>query len=439
MSSINSIIDAALARAHGALSEGAEKQASASGGESLADQARQSAQALEYLATKIADDGSREGAHRREILESFFADKSAAAGSPKSSPAPTGKQSMPPQSGKTTITPSKGGNVESEAPTGKQTTIGQDPPATQTPPQDPPGKYASSLYDLLTKSAAKGGPADSHALDDQAAPPKKNENSNISLIAGGNDAPVRATKRQAKAPTRARLKQLFAGASDTGPANAAAKAAFPQAYAKGGGIKEAAKGDARHAASDYRTGSKLVRQSTKARGMSMPDRERMRTKGLTMRADALEKGRGLDTMYGGVLGGVGGANLGTILGHRYGGRRGSLIGGALGVAGGAAAGALGTREFNKSLERKARQEVGDKDIMRARMSEKLNRPGRLRQEARLQARQAAARRGEKASSPTISIKKGSIADYAELFDAVLEGHAGEEVQKIAQAVAELGD
>lgn len=334
MSRTTSIIDAALARAAQTMGSGTEKQASAAAS-SLAEQARESARALEYVATKVADDGSAEGRHRRQILEDFFADKEAMkhGKGPAESEAPTGAQATPPQSGKTSITPSKGGNVESEAPTGTQTTIGQEP-VIKKPPTDGPGKYAS-LYDLVMgKEAAKGGPADTHALEDQAAPPKKNETSNRGIVSGQPMDAVRATKRQAKAPTRARLKQLFSGASDTGPANAAAKAAFPQAYSKGGGIKEAAKDEG-------------------AEGSG--------TKGLRRTA-------------AGALTGAAGA-----------------VGGAVAGLGAGAAEGLGYHAYKKHKARKAAE------------------------------------------------KKGSISDYAQLFDAVLEGHAGEEAQKVAQAIAELGD
>lgn len=239
MSNYTDIVTQALARAAGREFDGpATKEASAS--VDIYEEFKNSTGALQFAAIKLADDGSDEGRHRANVLENWFSKQ---AGDIPKSEAPTGQQSYPPQTGSTRITPSKSVGdrpVQEEAPTGKQVTIGQEPPATQFPDTEPANSKKASLFDILvSKTAAKGGPADTEALDDSAAPPMKNENVNRGLL-GSNTAPVSATKRQAKAPTRPRLKALFDGASDVAPSQASARIVGPAAYLASGGIKEAA-------------------------------------------------------------------------------------------------------------------------------------------------------------------------------------------------------
>jgi len=235
-----SIIDEALAKAR-AKAGGTEKTA-ASEELPLVKQANELADALEFVALSATDDGTPAGEHRQSLLGDYFK-RAAAGGPPESETGSRGTQDMPPSSGKTHIQPagkpSDARPAESEAPDGPfpRSLMEQQAPAVKKSPTEPANSKKASLYDLITaaaervKEAAKGGPADSEALDDQAAPPRKNENVNIDLLRS-NEAPVRATKRQAKLPTRARLKKLFAGASDT-IGDATAKAVWPQAAAKG--------------------------------------------------------------------------------------------------------------------------------------------------------------------------------------------------------------
>lgn len=229
--SVNDLVNEALRKAR-ATAGGHDKTASASPRNPI-EEAIKVADALEYMATEIHDAATPEGAVQRSALQEFFA-KQAGKGEPAQSVAPTGTQGQPPQSGARKILPeglAKGSSpAESGAPTGTQATIGQ----------PPGGKEASAprqtLLDVLTKRAdgPSNSPTQSTAGQDAADPGKKNENANVDRILGSNEAPVSATKRDAKLPTRERLKALFASASDTGPSSAAAQAAFPQAYAKGG-------------------------------------------------------------------------------------------------------------------------------------------------------------------------------------------------------------
>ena len=225
MSSINQIVQDALQRASRGRTSG-EKVASAS---DIIKQASDVASALEYVATTVVDDGTATGAAQRRLVDDFF--KDAAKGGPAESEAPTGTQADAPAAGARKILPfglAKGDSpAESEAPTGTQATIGQ-------PPGEKKAGRLTLLETLTGKVAGAASPVQSEALQDTAQPTTANENSNVARILDSNEGPVNATKRDAKLPARARLKALFASASDTGPSSAAAKAAFPNAYAKGG-------------------------------------------------------------------------------------------------------------------------------------------------------------------------------------------------------------
>jgi hypothetical protein len=227
--SVQSIIEAALKKAR-TTAGGSDKTASA-GSPDLIKLAHQLADANEFIALSAADDGTPEGQVRRSVVENFF---KGAGGEkvpgPAQSESPTGTQAVPPQSGAKKILPlgKASGNspAESGAPTGTQATL------------DQTGTKAAgmTLLDMLTKNADTAsipGPKQSVAGENAAAPPAKNENSNIEALRSAAGM-VALTKREAKLPTRERLKKLFAHAGDTGPSSAAAQAAFPNAYAKGG-------------------------------------------------------------------------------------------------------------------------------------------------------------------------------------------------------------
>jgi len=262
MSKHTSLIDQALARARGqALRGGLSKTAAAPADNTVAGlvkEANDVASAMEFVALDQANDGTVKAAHQVDMIRRFL---KTGAGQPAMLPTEGGgTQNVAPASGKTTLLPEGGGNggqpQEHEAAAGGLSRSAMEQPAPATAPtHTAPASGAgaskkASLFDMMTarfdqpvggqpKTAAHGGPIDLEAEDGKLPPKRKNENSNIGLLES-NTAPVSATRRQAKAPTRARLKKLFAGASDT-TGDQTAKAIFPQAYGKGG-LKVASSG-----------------------------------------------------------------------------------------------------------------------------------------------------------------------------------------------------
>jgi len=196
----------------------------------LVKEAAELADALEYIAYSSNNDGSVSGAIRGDMIRSFF--KTAAEGSPaQSSTQAKGTQAVPPAAGKKKLNPQglvSGGSpaqssAEPEAKDGEKKLLESMKQAEGT-----------SLYDILmsSKEAGEGGPAESTASEAASGIPSGNENANRQALLGSNTAPENATKRQAKAPVRARLSELFSNVGDTGEASA--QAAWPQAAAKGG-------------------------------------------------------------------------------------------------------------------------------------------------------------------------------------------------------------
>jgi hypothetical protein len=315
--SVQQIVNEALQRARstagGGTGTAATKTASAE--DALIKTAHQLADANEWIALSAADDGTAGGRARRGLVENFF--KSAGGEKvpgPVQSESPTGTQAVPPQSGAKKILPlgkaSGDSPEESGAPTGTQATLDQ----TGTK------KAGMTLLDAITKSAdtsAIPGPKQSVAGENAAAPPPKNENTNIGALRSA-EGMVSMTRREAKAPTRDRLKQLFAHAGDTGPSSAAAQAAFPNAYAKGG-MKEAA-ADPRDAIDD-----KLLGESKAS----------MRESGIKAVNTAGHAGRG--AVHGALGGAAGGILAGSGVGLGVG-----ALGGAL-SQGARARGGLGSR------------------------------------------------------------------------------------------------
>jgi len=237
-----SIIDQALAQAQARLSAGASaptsKTASAprNASEGIKKEASDLAGALEYLALKVADDGSAQGAISAEMTRQFFK-KANEPKTPASGPTTTsGTQAVAPNHGRTTLSASTSGSMQtpatSESPEGemKRSVMEQKAPEVK--------KANLTLYDILKqaqdgKTAGAGGPAEMTA--DQPAPgiPTGNENANRHSLLDSAEAVRNATKREAKAPGRARIAELFSSASDT-TGMAGAQAAFPGAAAKGG-------------------------------------------------------------------------------------------------------------------------------------------------------------------------------------------------------------
>lgn len=377
-----SLIDEAMERARLVVASGAqpgEKSASAPTS-SLAEEARTTADAMEYVSLKLADDGTAEGAHHRAMITDFLSSKTAMR--PAESVAPTGVQATPPASGGKTLTPSSGatarGPATSEAPTGTQATLDQ-PYTPSTVPTEPASSKKASLYDMILgdKTAAKGGPRDTIALDGFGAPPAKNENTNLHLIRS-NEGPVNATKRSAKLPTRARLKQLFAHAGDTSASQAAARATWPTASRKGG-LKIAAK----------------EKDDTSRRAFNT---------GVGAAKGSLAGGVGGAT-GGAAVGGAGGAALGGIAGalHGKGGVGNRLANGVMGAAEGGFAGGAGGAILGAT-------------------------PGAL----------SGAVSGAVSGHKKKTEKKGSVREWAELYDMAANGQIGREAQAFTHHIEQIG-
>lgn len=392
MSSINQIVQDALQRASRGRTSG-EKVASAS---DIIKQASDVASALEYVATTVVDDGTATGAAQRRLVDDFF--KDAAKGGPAESEAPTGTQADAPAAGARKILPfglAKGDSpAESEAPTGTQATIGQ-------PPGEKKAGRLTLLETLTGKVAGAASPVQSEALQDTAQPTTANENSNVARILDSNEGPVNATKRDAKMPTRARLKALFASASDTSPSSAAAKAAFPNAYAKGGMKVAEAEGDD----PGFMEGRRMYNRATRMGDSGVktliahPDliKERLK-RGLTHGA----VGAGVGALGGGAIGGLAHGRQGAITGALGGAFLGGLTGDSHGVT-------SADRDFLASRGLKPglfRASVTDKDKA---------------EQYRDRAQQ----------------KKASIADYATIFDKAAAGELGEEAKAFAEYIEQV--
>jgi len=389
--SVKHIIDVALEKARGHVG-GAEKVASA-GQRDLTKEAHQAADALEYLSLDIVDDGTAAGAASRRVVEDFFkrAEKGA---SPGESVSPTGTQATPPQAGAKKILPTgqaKGNSpAESGAPTGTQATIGQ-------PPHEKKGGGPVTLLDLLTKQG--DSPTQSVALQDAADPGRQNENANVKLLESEQSV-VNATKRDAKMPTRARLKALFASASDTGPSSAAAKAAFPNAYAKGG--MKVAEADEKKCEKCGKEPCECKPEAKKEAELSEGQRRSAEMGAVgaalspTSPLSGLLAGRSADKGHGWRAAG------GATAGHMAGG----LAGMGLARAGG---GGLGAMMLGSRLGGAAGAAVGG----------------------------AAGHGKDKKKDDEKKDKEASLSDYASLFDKAASGELGEEAKAFAAYIEQV--
>lgn len=408
-SMIDQALDVAKARLTGRTHT---KSASAPGEVDLVKEAAEVANALEYVALATADDGTEAGAQRQEMVRGLL--KESAAGGPKETSTTTsGTQNQVPANSKKKIQPggTPGGSspAESKSLDGKQPAniLRQMPPATAATPKDGGGKSANAtLWDILNnhkeasdKEAAAGGPLTMDA--EQALPQTPNANEGKSYadsLLGSNAAPVAATKRQAKAPTRPRLAEVWDHANDT-TGDASAKAVWPNAASKGD-IKIA---DA-------------ARQLQKEGGAG-------RTAARTVGGGAAGAAGG--AAVGGATGAAGGAALGGTAGGLIGAAKGALssknknmherlgramtgalghgaagaaaggvLGGTAGAIGGTGTGAVqGAASGYSSAQRKNRAEKKDKEA--------------------------------------------SLADYSELFEMAADGRLGEEAQAWAAGVDAL--
>ena len=206
----------------------------------MVKEANSAADALEFLSLQAAQDGTPAGAAKADLLQTFFKE-SAAARPAETSTDVRGTQGHAPSQGKNRIQPTglKGGARPEvhEAPEGAMSINTQEQPAPAKAPTPTEGAKKAgadtTLFGILMDKHAgsAGGPKEYEA--GQAPPARShNENSNVKAILEGNDKPAKATKRDAKAPTRARLKELFRTADDT-TSDQAAAAIWPNAARKG--------------------------------------------------------------------------------------------------------------------------------------------------------------------------------------------------------------
>jgi len=427
MSNHQSLIDDALNRAKARLGSSVTKQASAEGG--LLKQASEVADALEYLSMKTADDGSVAGSARVSILDSFF--KAAADGGPVAGATTTsGTQGQVPASGKKTIqpggSPSDTNPKASESLDGKmpENVLRQMPPATAPTPKDS-GKAANvTLYDLLmqNKEAAGGGPLEMEANQDLPGLSGGGDGRAFATrLIGSNTAPVAATKREAKAPTRPRLSEVWGHTNDT-QGDAEARAVWPQANTKGD-IKVASMARAlqqervKEAADEKK--QELALHPGFMEGQRMQNRAmRAGDKGWDrhLAHSELVGNRVKGSLGGAIKGGLGGAAAGALGGAAVGshhGRGGALSGALTGGALGGFAGA-GLGEIH-GMHKADKKWLADRGIK--------SRWGGL-----------STRVSDSEKANKYRDKKASLADYSEVFDHMLNGDFGAEAQNFALSV-----
>ena len=348
MSNYRSMIDDALQSARARIDGGsADLMKTASAPEnSMVKEASELADALEYVAHASTNTGSAADAVRGEMVRSFF--KSAAGSPAQSSTSVQGTQAHAPSGKKIQA---KGQAVGGSAPQSATTPA----PADGKKPLLESFKQAEgqSLYDILmaSKTAGRGGPSESTASEYAQGIPSGNENSNRQAILGSNEAPVNATRRQAKAPVRKRLAEAFAHTNST-TGDATLSAMFPQAAGRGG----------HKIASVKERLQKTAGQEGAAVGSALL--------GPVGAAIGAEKGKGWQAAGGSLAGGVGGGLLGAGAGA-IGGGRGALIGGALGGLVGRTYGAHRAHGANMSAKERLLMAQQAVDMQKARAAGQL--------------------------------------------------------------------
>jgi hypothetical protein len=246
--SYQSLIDDAISRARVKVASGlpqpTDKLASAVGHDNVVVEAEKIANALEYLALSVADDGTAVGAARADMVRDFFktaaeADKKKGMAQPLVTETTTsGTQNVAPQSGKAKLNPQ--GLVSGNSP--KQTTALDGAMSRnaleQTPPASP--TKSASLYDMLMGARmAKiaddaASPRQMDAEQKAPAHPMGQEGGHAQSPLSSSERIVAAKRKELHAPSRARLGEILAHAGDTAPSMASAQAVAPQAAAKGG-------------------------------------------------------------------------------------------------------------------------------------------------------------------------------------------------------------
>jgi len=232
MSNYKRLIDEAMKTASYRLNAGIDKTASATTESSLVKEASELANALEYMSMTSASDGSIVGQARAEMIRDFHKSASAQrlgiklAGDVGESPTMSeGTQAIAPDHGKTRLMAKKeqaGNPLVTAAPDSTGKTMLESYKQANS---------GNSLYDILmhNKEAGDVGEYDS----EQHMPVTgSNENSNRGIL---DDSYVLngVSKQEAKAPVRDRLREAFAGTTDT-LGDQTVKALFPNAYQKGG-------------------------------------------------------------------------------------------------------------------------------------------------------------------------------------------------------------
>lgn len=233
------LIDEAMKTASYRLNAGIDKTASVSSTESsLVKEASELANALEYMSMQTANDGSVAGAARAEMIRDFHKAATAqrlgvklAGDVGESETMVDGMQEHAPEHGKTRLMPVKevdGQPMVSSSPDSHGKTMLESYKQANS---------GSTLYDILMHKKEAGDVGEMDASMDAPNIPTKNENSNRAILED-NYIGQGVSKQEAKAPTRARLAEAFAGTSDT-LGDKTVKAMFPQAY-QAGGLKKVA-------------------------------------------------------------------------------------------------------------------------------------------------------------------------------------------------------
>ena len=243
-----SLVDDALQKARARAGGAAAKVAAAPAGTPATPGWRESAEkvanALEYVSLATADDGTVSGAVRAELVRDFFHEAGKLADGPKITASPEGTQAEAPRAGAKKILPEgqpSGDPKITEAPEGKMSRTVLE----QTPKADPSKSAASpTLFDVLMGKKAAKTAADVPGGGDQARVMESTDKAparNMGQEGGGqanaalanNEAPVNATRAALHAPTRDRLKEIFANVGDTAASKASAKIVAPKASASG--------------------------------------------------------------------------------------------------------------------------------------------------------------------------------------------------------------
>jgi len=226
------MIDEALNTARSRVNAGVpstEKIAAAYVDDGLTKEASELANALEYVALNTVDDGSAAGSARSSVVRDFFKQATGEQVSHGAVKA-VGIQQLAASQSKRKLNPK--GIVPGDKPAVSEAPEGEmsDNVLAQTKAAE------ASLYEILmgSKTAAHGGPAEFDSEMNAPGIPSGNENQNRKALLSSNSAPVSATKRQAKMPTRARLAEVFANAGNT---TDDASAVFPRAAKGAGGAK----------------------------------------------------------------------------------------------------------------------------------------------------------------------------------------------------------